>query len=391
MKKIFLLFLFTFSCLYAQVDIQGTLSSSFYSFESPSTKQDLLNQYHGFNFKINPENNSDLFFKGNIKAIRDNEPLEWREKVYNAYVSWKTPFADSRLQVGRQFVYAGVVHGTLDAVSLFLKPVNNLDVRLFGGVVAPYDRKMEVTRWEDGNALGGYGSYRINRMFKLNASYFQKQRNDELYWQQLGTTLSGSFNNITYLVKYDHNLLSSDYQTILVYTAYDYKDWSFTGEVSSKKPQIYEDSFFSIFKLREHNQIRVAVSRRIASYEIGFQAINTLFKEDENNQQYIATLGNNWGVLGVVYQTGYGGENVGLYADISYMLMSDLRFILHSSHYRYERESVQLNEEATSFSAGFRYSPQKSLGVGIQVQQSLNSYYKSDFRGLLNLSYSFNY
>jgi len=391
MKKIILLLsLFTFSYLYAQVDFKGTVSSSFYSFEN-LTKEDQLNQYHSFYFKINPENNSDLFFKGHIKAVRDGNPQQWHEKVHNAYVSWKTPIAGSKLQVGRQFLYAGVVHGTIDAVSLYLKPQDRLDIRLFAGVVAPYDRKMEITQWEDGNALGGYGSYQINNMFKLNASYFQKQRNDELYWQQFGTALAGNIEKVSYLVKYDHNLLSSDYQSILAYAAYNYNNWSFSGEVSSQKPRVYEDSFFSIFKLREHNRFRLAVSHRFTSFEIGLQAINTLFKENESNQQLIGTLGNNWGLLGVVYQTGYGGENVGLYANINYELLPDLRFTLYSSHYRYERQYVQLSEEATSFSAGFRYAPPKSLGLGIQVQQSVNSYYESDFRGLLNLSYSFNY
>ena len=390
MKKFIILFLFAVSCIYAQVDFQGTLSSSFYSFK-PSSGENQLDQYHGFNFKLNPQDNSDLYFKGNVKAIYDSGPQKWREKVHSAYVSWNTPLAGSRVQIGRQFLYAGVVNGTLDAVSVFLKPVDKLDVRLFGGVVAPYERKLEVTQWDDGNALGGYGSYRVNSMFKLNASYFQKQRNKDLYWQQMGTTLSGRISNVAYLLKYDHNLLAEDYQTILVYASYDYKNWSFTGEASSQKPKIYEDSFFSYFKLREHNQFRLATSYRIQSYEIGLQVINTLFKESESNQQLIATLGNTWGVAGVVYQTGFGGENIGLYADINYLLMSDLRFTLHSSHYKYERESVQLDEEATSFSAGFRYTPQKSLGVGIQVQQSMNSLYESDFRGLLNLSYSFNY
>ena len=391
MKKNLLLLLFTFSCVCAQVDIRGNYSSSFYSFETPTTHENFLNQYHGLNFKINPEDNSDLYFKGYAKAVREGDPQDWREKVYNAYLSWKTPFADSRIQIGRQFIYAGVVHGTLDAVAVSVKPIDKMNVKLFGGVVAPYNREMKFTQWDDGNALGGYGSYKINSMIKVNTSYFQKQRNEELYWQQFGTAFSGNYKKVFYILRYDHNLLSSDYQSILANASYSNKNWSFTGEVSSQKPKVYEDSFFSIFKLREHNQFRLAVTHRILVYEIGLQVINTLYQENESNQHLIFTLGNNWGVVGIVYQTGFGGENVGLYADINYQILKDLRFNLHSSHYKYERQSVQLEEEATSFSVGIKYNPQKSLGLGIQIQQSVNSFYESDLRGLLKLSYSFNY
>jgi len=391
MKKLILLLLFTMSYVCAQVGIQGNISSSFYSFESPTNNESRLNQYYGFNLKVKPSGNNDLYFKTYAKLIDDGSPQDWHEKIYNAYISWNAPLANANLKIGRQFVYAGVVTGTLDAVAVSLEPADNLDVRLYGGVVAPYTRDLDLTKWDDGNALGGYSSYKINNMIKVNASYFQKQRNSELYWQQAGAALSGKVENVFYIVRYDHNLLSSDYQSILANASYMYKNWTFTGEVSSQKPKVYEDSFFSIFKLREHNQFRLAVAHQFDAFEVGLQAINTLYKESENNQQLIFTLGNNWGVAGVVYQTGFGGENIGLYADVNYQMLSNLRFTLHSSHYRYERQYVQLEEEATSFSAGVNYNPQKSLGVALQLQQSINSYYDSDFRGLLKLFYSFNY
>lgn len=380
-------------CTYtsAQVAFKGLYSSSFYTFENSQNNESRLNQYHGLNFTISPQNNKNLYFKGYIKAVYDNEPQEWREKVYNAYLSFKTQVVPAKIQLGRQFVYAGVVNGTLDALVLSVEPLNDLSFRFYGGVVAPLDRSLQLTQWDEGNALGAYGSYKVNSLINLNASYFQKQRNDELYWQQLGTAFSGNFQKLFYLLRYDHNLLNSDYQTILATVSYYYQDWSFSGEASSRKPKVYEDSFFSIFKLRENQQFRLAVSRRIMSYEIALQIMNTFFREDESNQHVILSFGNNWGVAGFVYQTGYGGENIGLYADINYAFMPNLKFNLHSSHYKYERQSIQLEEEATAFSAGVKYSPLKSLWLDAQIQESINNYYDSDLRGLFKLAYSFNY
>lgn len=394
MRTLFLflfLFLFTLSCISAQVDINGNFSSSYYSYENPVDNKSNLNQYHALNFKINPENNSNFYFKGNIKAIYDNDPQKWHEKVNNAYVSWVSPFANTNIQLGRQFIYAGVVNGTLDAVAVSTKLRDNLRIKLYGGVVAPYERNLKLTNWDDGNAFGGFGSYKVNSWINVNASYFQKQRNEDLYWQQLGTAFSGIYNNVFYLVRYDHNLLNSEYQSILANASYNYNDWTFSTELNSQKPKVYEDSFFSIFKLREYKQINVAVTRRIMGFEISMRSISTLFREDESNQHLFLTVGNNWGVAGIVYQTGFGGENLGLYADINYQVLSNLKFSLSSSHYKYERQSIQSEEEATSFSSGIRYNPNKPLSLELQIQQSINSYYDSDLRGLLKLAYSFNY
>lgn len=391
LMKIIFIFLLIITCINAQVDIKGNYSSSFYSFESPTDNESRLNQYHGLNFKINPENNSNLFFKGYVKAIYDRDPQEWREKVYSSYLSWKTPLKDTKIQIGRQFTYAGVINGTLDALAISAKPLENLNLKFYGGVIAPIDRELKLTKWDDGNVLGGYGSYKINRALQVNASYFQKQRSEELYWQQLGTAFAGNYNDVFYLIRYDHNLLNSEYQSILLNASYNYKDWSFSGEASSQKPKIYEDSFFSIFKLREYKQFHAAVTRRIMKYEISVRSITTLYEEDESNQHLILTFGNNWGVAGVVYQSGFGGENLGLYADINYRVLSNLKVNLRSSHYTYERQSVQIEEEATAFSAGVKYNPIKALSLDVQVQQSINSYYDADLRGLFKLAYSFKY
>jgi hypothetical protein len=390
MRTIFV-FLFTLSCISAQVNIIGNYSSSFYSFESSVDNEKTLNQYHGVIFKINPKNNSDIYFNGNIKAIYDRNPQEWREKVYNAYFSWLSPIAQTNIQIGRQFIYAGVVNGTLDAVAVSTKPIDKLKLKFYAGVVAPYERDLNLTSWDDGNALGGFASYKVNSGINVNASYFQKQRNEELYWQQLGTAFSGYYNDVFYLIRYDHNLLSSEYQSLLVNASYNYNNWTFSTELSSQKPKVYEDSFFNIFKLREYKQLSVAASHRIMGYDISLRSISTLYEEDESNQHLFLTLGNSWGVVGIVYQTGFGGENLGLYADINYQVLSNLKFNLSSSHYKYERQSVQLEEEATSFSAGVKYNPIKPLSLDVQIQQSINSYYDSDLRGLLKLAYSFKY
>ncbi len=390
MKKIILLFFSSFYLLSAQINIQGNLSSSLYSFES-SDKKDNFDFYQGINFKITPTTNPDIYFKSNMRLIRYSNPSQWTNKVYNSHIGWRTPWMRTELRLGRQFIYSGVINGTIDALFLSVSPIKKLNLKIVGGVVAPLDRKAELIQWNDGNVLGGYASYHFNSAFKSDLSYFQKTRRDNLYWQQVGTSLSGKFNQFFYRFKYDHNLLTSQYQAIRTNLTYYLNLWSFSAEFNSQKPRVYEDSFFSIFKIKAHNQVRVAATRNIAQYQIGLQLINTRFDEGEISNQLISTFSNKWGVIGLIYQNGYAGDNTGIYAKINYQILSNLKLNIYSSHYKYERQSVQISEAATAFSSGLQYNLLKTLRLGFQVQESVNSVYESDLRGLFRLNYSFKY
>jgi hypothetical protein len=390
MKNIIFFLLTGFCFLSAQINIQGNLSSSLYSFES-SDKENNLNFYQGLFFKISPQTNPDMYLKTNLRLIKSDNPSDWNTKIYNSHVGWRAPWMNTELRLGRQFVYSGVINGTMDALYLSLSPATNLNLKVVGGVVAPYDRDADVTKWDDGNIFGGYGSYRFNPALKTDVSYFQKTRNEELYWQQLGTSFSGMINQFYYRLKYDHNLLTSESQSFRSNLTYYLDLWSFSAEFNNQKPRVYEDSFFSRFKIVAHNQVRIAATRTIAQYQLGLQLINTNFEEGESSNKVLATVGNKWGIIGLIYQSGYAGDNTGIYTEINWQALKDLKFNLNISHYQYERQSVQLDEEATSFSTGLHYDMLKSLRLGLQLQESINSAYDSDLRGLFRLNYSFNY
>jgi len=390
MKNIILLILSSFCFLSAQINIQGNLSSSLYSFESADNENN-LNFYQGLFLKISPESNPNLYIKSNLRLIKTSNPSDWSSKIYNSHVGWKAPGMHTELRLGRQFIYSGVINGTMDVLYLSLSPLTNLKIKMVGGVEANIERKAEVTQWEDGNVIGGYASYRFDRALKTDISYFQKTRSDELYWQLGGASFSGMIDQLFYRLKYDHNLLTSEYQAMRANLIYYLDLWSFSAEFNSQRPRVYEDSFFSIFEIKAHDQIRVAVNRKIEEYQVGLQLINTSFNEGESSNQVMATLGNKLGILGLIFQSGYAGDNLGIYAQINYQLLEDLKLNLYSSHYKYERQSVKINEQATSFSAGVQYDMLKSLRLGLQLQETVNSAYESDLRGLFRLNYSFNY
>lgn len=389
--KAFLFLLVLSLPLFSQVHYSGFLRSSFYTFETLTDTSEIrqLNYYQALQLKVSPENYSNLYLSSYLRVGKFGDE-DWEEKVYNLFADWKSNSNRFRLRVGRQFVYQGVINGTLDGALVSAKLTKNLDVKLFGGLSAHPARKFETLKWDEGNVLGGFASYRFPWEFKLDASYFQKIRHDETVWQIAGAGLTGKFRkNIYYQAQVDQNLQTEKLQGARARLTYYYKSWSFSTEYNTQKPRIYEDSYFRIFDLKAYNQFRGAATYNLNQYQFGLQYLFTAMEFDETSQ-VILTAGIPWGIIGLVYQDGFGGKNAGVYGELRYDIFSQLTARAYSSYYNYERQTTVISEDAAAFSGGLDYRPFKQLLLQADVQQSINSVFEDDIRGLFRLNYFFN-
>lgn len=376
--------------LSSQVKYSGALNSSFYTFETltDTSKIKQLNYYQGLQLRLAPENNSNLYLSTYLRVAKRGDE-DWEEKVYNLYADWKAGRKPLNLRLGRQFVYYGVMNGTVDGVLLSGSPYKNLNIKLLGGLVAPVSREFDVMKWDEGNVMGGYLTYRLPWEFKLDLSYYQNNRNKETVWQLVGAGLTGKYgNNIYYQAQLDHNLKTSEIQGMRYRINYFYRDWGFSAEYNNQRPRVYEDSYFQIFKLEAYNQIRGGVTYNLKQYQLGVQYLFTSMEFDQTNE-VILTAGIPWGIVGLVYQDGFGGKNTGLYGELRYDILKQVTLRGYSSHYNYERQTTVLSEYATSFSGGIDFHPIKSVSLQADVQQSINNLYEDDIRGLFRLNYFF--
>ena len=115
-----------------------------------------------------------------------------------------------------------------------------------------------------------------------------------------------------------------------------------------------------------------------------------MFANDESADEVIATVGRSrLGSLGLIYQTGFGGDNVGIYGNVDYDVLDNLTFRLRSRHYSYTRRTLSIGEDATSFSGGLLYRPIPSVLLQAELQESINTFYDNDLRALFRVGYSF--
>lgn len=376
--------------IYSQVKVNGWLQSSVYSWENVSEDQQ-WDFYQGLQLRVTHEKHSNLYFNTFLRETYRGDPAEWQEKVYNSYLNWGIG-KNYRVRVGRQFIYKGVINGTMDALQLSGRFFKNFQVNAVIGTEATMQRTLKIRNWDNGNIIGGYLAYNLPRQNSVEVSYFQKERWSELYWQQLGSTLRGYlYGKLNYYARVDYNLLSSDYQAMRYRLAYYESNWSLSAEYNSQKPRIYEDSFFNIFDIEAYNQVRTAGTYHFGNIDIGLQYLYTMY-EDDNDNRIIGSIGNKrFGSLGIIYQTGYAGDNIGYYADIRYEVVPNLTAKLYNSYYNYERAFTNISEDALSFSAGIGYRLKNQFIFDGELQQSSNTFYKNDFRGLLRVTYLFRF
>lgn len=387
--SIWLIALFFPALGFSQFSVNGAFQSSVYSFENPSDLQQ-ANFYQGVYLKFQHASLSNTYLNTGFRVAKTGDD-SWEERIYNTYVDWKSQSKVWHLRLGRQFTYYGAITGTLDGALLDMRFMDNrLNIKLFGGFDAPYDRKLSVTGG-DSTAIGALLSYNLFPATKVDVSYFQRKRNDEVAWEQASFAVNGrEFNDLYYQLQYDHDLLGEQFQGIRGRLTYYMDKWSFTGEYANQRPRILEDSFFRIFDIKAYTQVRGGLTYQLSNYQLGLQYIFTNYSSEQGNQ-VIVTAANNWGLLGVIYQTGYAGDNMGVYGDIRYGLLPNLTVKLYSSYYTYERQTTVISEDATSFAAGFEYKPFSSIILSAEAQESMNSYYDNDFRGLFRLNYLLNF
>ncbi|NNE33636.1 MAG: hypothetical protein HKN13_00255, partial [Rhodothermales bacterium] len=196
---------------FSQVEFSGTTQSYLYSYETADGDQ-RGDFYQGLRFRTWLREAPQLQLRSYMRVARRGDPGDWEARLYNGFLRWKP---DSRvdLRLGRQFLYDGVINASSDALSIAATPTNDIRVRLVAGLETPGDRAFEFLSPDDGYILGAYASGRFAREAKLDVSYFQRTRSDELVWQLAGAMLTGQvIEGLTYLAQLDYNLQDEDYQ-----------------------------------------------------------------------------------------------------------------------------------------------------------------------------------
>jgi hypothetical protein len=389
-SAILLSFLLLATACYAQgIRCTGSFRNSIYSYESDQTHTRF---YQYLRFKaVLPHDKFSL--SANMRALTDANislPSADRFKLYSLRLDAKGLISNKLdVAVGRLFMNPGVVLGALDGMNAELTFSDHFGLQLYGGIESIFDRSFQVYKTQDSRVYGGV--MEISKYFasKLQLFYMQKSDKAAIFWHLAGLNFDSAVIPKTVVRIQSHYDLEQDRLHRLMVSARNTwsNRWQTTLEYRRQFPQIYANSYFTIFTPLAYQRWRAAASYEfVADYTLQAQFQHVIFEKEQADQVYL-TIGNNFGDIGLVWETGYAGDQLGLMLDAYYEVFHNLVASLYVDYTKYRVEEVYEYDNQLANAVRLAYRFNRNLSLDIEYQWLNNRYKSADSRVLNHLSF----
>ncbi|MCF8263674.1 MAG: hypothetical protein K9I99_04130 [Melioribacteraceae bacterium] len=419
MKKfLFVLFVLCLSFSTQAQHFSGRFSSSLYSFERFTDKQNSETNLRSFQTLYFNLGNKDYSLKSrlnletNLMNSLDNDP---RLRFYNLYVEARNIFDIATVKLGRQTLFNSAAGGLFDGLSFKANYSMFKFEGYFGGNVPAYQKLAIIDNFGDNYLLGGkISAYPLEKV-KVAVSYINKNYKPQDY---LANRLDALNNPITLLIEQNSNQFEFvsaeasyfDDKFLTVFSKIEY-DLNFATaskfEVSGRysqiddlgvsfyynfrEPRIRYNSIFSVFNYGSTQEIEGGLDYRLTPEIQLMTKFGNVTYEDDDAQRYTLGFNTIYGNISYRVSTGYTGELNSLSAYTAKSFMDGM--ITPSVGVSFTGYKLSKDEEEksiTSVLAGMNYRPMRNLSFDLQGQFFNNPIYSNDFRVLFKVNHWFN-
>lgn len=417
-KSLFLVLFLGLSAVMFSQNINGRLSSSFYTFERYDSQNSSDTYVRTFQtLRLNATKSqyslvSSLNFATDIGNSLDNDP---RLRFYNLYLTGRNLFDIATIKIGRQPVFNSVASGIMDGASLKLNYNGFVLNSYYGGNVPAY-QKLEITDdWENDYILGGELEFRGVENMYVSVGYVDK--NFKAY-DYVATRLDEDLNPIQILIRnnsnqYNFATASAGYKMdnlFRVDTKFEYdinlEDMSLF-EISGRyeqienlgidlyynirEPKVRYNSIFSVFNYGNSQEIEAGVDYKFSRAFTTFAKFGYVKYEDDNSSRLTAGFHSSYGSLSYRKTFGYAGELDAISASAARTFFKGmLTPSVGVSYTTYKLSEEDEAEDILTLLAGVNYRPWSVLSFDLQAQQLHNKILDNDFRVLFKINYWFN-
>jgi opacity protein-like surface antigen len=383
------------------VETRGRISNSIYMYENQkqqvdgttgATKIARFYQTVRFQAKFKKLANLKINLAGRALTESGDNDLtdEQRFKAYQLSISGNNLFSNRLdFEIGRQFLHPGVVLGSLDGANVVVRPIKNLEWQIYGGVETHLLNALKIYEADDATVYGSALTYRNIFQTNIQAVYLQKTRNSENQWQIAGLNLiNRSLNNLTILMQGHYDLVNERFHRLYLSSTYRFpKKLSVNAYLKQQYPQVYGDSYFQIFNVSQYQLAGISLAYALTDvYSINgsFQGVQL---EEGYGNRMILSLNDRNGSLGMVYETGDLGEQLGFMLDYGYEILPDLITSLSVDYSRYRFEEIFDYENQLANAVGVAYNFTEHWRFKIEYQWLNNKFLKSDQRILNHIHF----
>lgn len=418
MNKLLVIFL-VFSSFIISQNINGRMSTSFYSFERYNSANQSESYIRGFQtlyFNLNKDKFSlktSLSYEGNLSNSLVGEP---RLRLYNLYFEARDLFNLATIKIGRQPLYYSVVGGVFDGVNLTFKYSDYSISGFYGANVPPYQDFNIIENFNDNDVLSLKLKGNPFEEFYFGITYVDKNFKPQPYTalrlvgpelDPINVLIENSSNQYRYLsgdVSYSLNKFAdirARYDYDLNFTTTSRMEFStrFTNipkvgiEVyySYREPRIRYNSIFTVFNYGNTQEVEIGLDYKIDNSTTVFGKFGTVKYETDNSGRLTIGVNSSYGSASYRKTFGYSGEleSLSFYSARTFfegLLTPSIGVAFTGYKLSEDAESNSL----ISFLLGTNFRPARSVSFDLQMQYLNNKIYNNDLRFLLKFNHWFN-
>ncbi|MEA2062553.1 MAG: hypothetical protein U9P14_02540 [Gemmatimonadota bacterium] len=313
----------------------------------------------------------------------EDDPLS---SLYNCYLEWKRGRLSAAL--GRQWLHLGSGSLTLDGVRVGYAGPGSLDLTGYLGTESPYTRHFNLQGWDRAKAGGVYLNAKVHRRIKVGAGFQQKERLGVTAMRETGLDARARLpGRVRLSGRLDLNLLTDRIQRgVFRVSRRGQGKWNFYSEYKHYEPRLFYQSYFRRFNPRSNDQVRAGATYYLRPEFTLTGSYSAIFFQDENNCYLSLGLGCPYGSATLYRGDGYGGDEFGFAAGVTYPLCEKLELFADIDYSRYRLYEDEDRDCLFSSIFGFNWRPRKNVLAGVELQDLNNNVLSSDWRLLVNFS-----
>ncbi len=404
MKKrsvfIFLTVLFWSALLFSQaVRTNGYIRNSVYTFaaqkETASTATEMHTRlYQTLNLNAAPTAFPGLQFHFAGRALTDLAQTDLsdikRFKAYRLSLSGRGLFHNFLdFEIGRQFLYPGVILGSLDGLNITLKPRKYVQWQIYGGVESHLLRAFKIYQPSEATVFGS--RIKWDHLFNTNwhLIYLQKMFHAQTQWQIVGLNVANySIPRLTLLLQSHYDLVNNRLHRFYLSARYQWnRKLLLSGYVKEQFPQIYNTSYFQTFEVESYLLGGLNLAYQLNKRFTVTGIVQGIQLDEGYGNRFIVTLNDANGSLGLIYEAGDLGNQLGLLMDYRYEIVHNLLATISIDFSRYRFEKRYDYDSQIANAVGLRYRFSRHWNAKLEYQWLTNPDFKYDQRILNHINF----
>lgn len=395
MKKLLLIVIFVLLVLSADAFSNTVnLSSELYLYERDSLSHSRFYQGLTTTFDLYAKDLSNIKFKSYSKWTNDfsnkksNDPML---NIFDAYLEFNKILKSLSLKAGRHFAYNYSGSSLIDGATVRFNGsdfgsgfLNNVDVKLFIGSGVDRLEPDRIQNFSENFVVGFNSTYQLNST-KIDLNFQGDKIDDEFSRYRAGLNINHKFNSqfkVFARAGFDFSELAElrfrlNYRKDAVY---------FSGEYLHQKPNVSENSVFSLIDYDKKNRIRGNIRYRLnRKYSLFFNSYYSMYSDKD---AFSGSIGFASSYYSIAYSFYTGRtENNGLTISAHHRINNNLSLYgsANLNQYKVQKEYDE-TLDAYAVSAGVQKRFKNDYQIKVEYQLLSNANEDSSSRIYLRLN-----